>query len=238
MEETDAGAAESLGQIIDALESGYLDVDASTGKIGDGMMAKVESFANSLDKMAGDGDGSELDGDEEADAAGKCAGSKVKVGEKAADKDSFLMRAIWAILSPLLSALGVDRPGRSTLAKGAISAALERIFFGKFQKRASDVGSRGLHLLISKMIRAVPESANTKFHLVGHSLWSHVVTSAAIGRSPESLLPRKLYSLTLLQTAVPVVTYSEGRPYRPLSGLLRPVAGPMIASTCESDMTL
>lgn len=238
LEVTDADAAQSLGQIIEAFESGDLDVDASTGKIGGGMMAKVENFANSLDKSPGDGDGSELDGDEEVDAAAIGAGSKHKVGERAADKESFVIKTIWALIGPLLSALGVGRPGRSMIAKGAISTALERIFFGKFQKRASDVGSRGVHLLMSKMMRVVPEGANTKFHLVGHSLGCHVVTSAAIGRSPETLLPRKLHSLTLLQAAVPFVTYSEGRPYRPLSGLLRPVAGPVIATTSESDMAL
>jgi pimeloyl-ACP methyl ester carboxylesterase len=142
------------------------------------------------------------------------------------------------IARPVAAALGVPLPGRTLAGARAVSRVLERVLLGQFQRRASDAGSRAVHLLVARMMGALPDGSATRFHLVGHSLGCHVVTSAAIGRAPGSLLPRKIHSLTLLQAAVPLEYYERGGPYRPLSAVLRPVAGPVVATTSRTDFAL
>lgn len=240
LEVNDAEAAEGLGKVIDTLESGDYNVNLSTGEIDSSLQAKVEGFAKSLDKTSVDG--SELDGEDEIGSIVGGGGDVSKEVELGVEKKFFITAAqikmIFEKVMLFLSLFGISPPGRVMFAAGAVSNVLERTFFGKFQQRASVVGSRGVHLLLGTMMRAVPEGAKTRFHLVGHSLGCHVATSAAIGCSPGSLLPRKVHSLILLQAAVPCVSYTEGRPYRPLSGVLRPIAGPVIATTSKSDMAL
>jgi hypothetical protein len=122
------------------------------------------------------------------------------------------------------------------------SRVLEHILFQTFENRARAVGENGVSQVVWELMKA-SESSGTKFHLFGHSLGSHVVTSAAMAGCPEygdpSLVyPRKIHSLTLLQGAVPSAFYAETGEYRAL-GYGRPiVAGPVVATTSRFDLAL
>lgn len=117
----------------------------------------------------------------------------------------------------------------------AVARVLEEIIFGQFERRASNVGSRGVHALVTKLMQA---NSKVKFHLLGHSLGGHVVASGAIGRRPGSLLPRKIHSMMILQGALDCRSMARGGGYRPIVTYLRPVAGPVVATTSPFDKTL
>lgn len=235
LRKTDPKAAAKIAEVREGLQD-------NDGLIDEG---KVNELDGLLDET-GDS-GSELDG--------ALAGAEGAVMEKRKEKRgggffSFLktdeikltLRTVTSNrdkIYAIAALFGIPLPGRGLFASRMLLQRLERLLFGQFQRRAAEVGSRGVHVLLSELMKAVPEGESTRFHLVGHSLGCHVVTAAAIGRGPVgSLLPRKVHSMTLLQAAVPCVNYEEGGPYRPLSSTLNPVAGPVLATTSQSDMAL
>lgn len=110
------------------------------------------------------------------------------------------------------------------------------VIFGTFERRAAIVGSRGVHWCLADLMEHAPKS--TRFHLLGHSLGCHVVQSAAIGRAPGSKLSRKIHTMFLGQAAVPEHVYERGGPYRPIVSKLRPIAGPILATTFVEDPAL
>lgn len=116
---------------------------------------------------------------------------------------------------------------------------LNNSFFERFKQHAAKAGSHGVHVLLEKMMTAA-DGSSTRFHLVGHSLGCHVVTSAAIGPEIElpKKLPKKLHSVTFLQGAVFCVKYEKKGPYYHLSNVPKPVAGPVIATTSKKDGAL
>jgi hypothetical protein len=170
------------------------------GRVGKGALPGevqdlIAEFSRLLDE-AGD-EGSELDGSDVEEAAAGRPPSRA-----AGKKVTCMLRTVQVVCETVRSiaaALGISLPGRLFAGARLLSDALERVVFGQFQRRASEAGSRGVHLLLAKMMDAMPEGCETRFHLVGHSLGCHVVTAAAIGRAPGSLLLRKLQSLVLLQ---------------------------------------
>lgn len=235
LRKTDPKAAAKIGEV----RAGLKDSD---GVIDEGKVAEVDKLLDETDDS-----GSELDG---ALAGAEGAVVAKKEEKKTGGFFSFLktdeikltLRSFTSNrdkIYALAALFGIPLPGKSLFASRMLLQRLERLLFGQFQRRAAEVGSRGVHVLLSEMMKAVPEGESTRFHLVGHSLGCHVVTAAAIGRGPVgSLLPRKVNSMTLLQAAVPCVNYEDGGPYRPLSSTLNPVAGPVIATTSQSDMAL
>lgn len=263
LQKTDPKAAAKLGEIVNeaddsllaainanpaTIDSDPVSVENLPGKL----RAKVTEFAQLLSPEAEEpGAKSEIDA-----AASETSSLLISTGKNLLKNSSigglfrslstvrgilnngFLtLRSARDLVRPALSLLGILPSSRLIAGGKVVSRILERILFGQFQRRASNVGSRGVHLLLSQMMIAA-EGKGTRFHLVGHSLGAHVVTSAAIGCPPGSLLPHKLHSLTMLQPAVPVPHYEKGGPYRPLSSQLLPVAGPVIATTSQSDMAL
>ena len=117
-----------------------------------------------------------------------------------------------------------------------LSFTIQDIMFGQFERRASVVGSRGVHLLLAKLMEAA--APQVKFHLFGHSLGGHVISAAAIGRKPGSLLTRKIHTLMIAQGAMDSNSYAKGGAYRPVVTHLKPVAGPVLATMSPFDGAL
>ncbi len=117
-----------------------------------------------------------------------------------------------------------------------LAATLFDLLYITFERRAAIVGSRGVHWAISDLMKHAPEE--TKFHLFGHSMGSHVVLSAAIGRAPGSTFTRKLHSVFIAQGACSTDVFKRGQPYRPLASKLKPIAGPISATTYFEDELL
>ncbi len=130
----------------------------------------------------------------------------------------------------------VGRVFKHTLRAFNLAATIFDVLFGTFERRAAIVGSRGVHWAISDLMKHAPEE--TKFHLFGHSLGGHVVLAAAIGRAPGSAFTRKLHSVFIAQGACPTDVFKTGNPYRPIASKLKPVAGPISATTWDGDAAL
>lgn len=257
LENTDPKAAAKLGEIIEEASDDVLatiDEDLqSLDVLPPKLRAKCSEFAELLSPEAEEpGAKSEIDAlGSEASAllveAGKDLLENSSLGgllrplsvvRGIFDQGFLTLRSIRDLARPVLSLFGIFPSARLISGGKVVSRVLERIVFGQFQRRASNVGSRGMHVLLSQMMHA-SEGNGTRFHLVGHSLGAHAVTSAAIGRAPSgSLLPHKIHSVIMLQAAVPVTYYHMGGPYRPVSSQLLPVAGPVIATTSQTDMAL
>lgn len=108
--------------------------------------------------------------------------------------------------------------------------------FGQFMRRASNVGSKGVHLLLAHLMRLTPPSV--KIHLFGFSMGACVAMAAAIGRAPGSALTRKIHSMFICQGAVPSKSMTEGQQFRPLVSNLKPVAGTIIFTHTQKDTAL
>lgn len=139
---------------------------------------------------------------------------------------------------PLLSVFGRSRAKAKGLMRHmALSRLLETVVFGQFQNRAATVGAEGVRKLLVDMMKAA-EGKETRFHLIGHSLGSHVVSSAAIGTKECSKLPRKIQSMVMLQAAVPVKHYENNGKYNSLLSKKKEVEGVLVATTSGTDMAL
>ncbi|GAB0498010.1 hypothetical protein MMPV_009349 [Pyropia vietnamensis] len=139
--------------------------------------------------------------------------------------------------------LGTFLVGAATTA--ATAALLRRTailtLFGRFQHRARVVGRVGVRGLLAKLMAAAATTAGPapKFHLAGHSLGSHVVSSALVGpRRGGVPLPAKVHSVALVQGAVPAGAYGAGKMYGSMLGHQGPVAGPVVATYSTRDGAL
>ena len=117
-----------------------------------------------------------------------------------------------------------------------LAATVFDVVFGTFERRASIVGSRGVHWTLVDLMKHAPES--TKFHLYGHSLGSHVALAGSIGRAPGNLLPRKIHSIFITQGAIPTNSFRRGEAYRPIASKLKPIAGPITETLMKEDEAL
>ncbi len=127
--------------------------------------------------------------------------------------------------------------GMDTKSKtGRLLFLMQDVVFGQFERRASNVGSRGVHVLLAHLMRHAPRTV--RFHLFGHSLGGHVACSAAIGRAPGSLLSRKVHSVVIAQGALDSKSLALGGGYRPIATQLLPVAGPFVETVVSGDFAL
>lgn len=250
--ETDPKAAAKLGELVEDLESNKSLADTSSDASGEAalpsnVLEKVVAFSDLLSPEAEvAGSVSPIDNADapSSEAVLKNPTASLVVGSRPGliRPDAVLgkppqgVAQMFIFLQPLLRLFGWAPPLGIAYGAKALTGVLERIFFAQFERRAAMTGSRGVNQMIRTLMRS--SGRKTRFHLVGHSLGCHVQTSAAIGSPPAPLLPRKLHSITLLQGAVPVVSYATEGSYRPLASTLLPVAGPVIATTSEYDMAL
>lgn len=115
---------------------------------------------------------------------------------------------------------------------------IEELLFGKFVKRAEAVGG-GVHRLLALLQEA--SAPSTRFHLVAHSLGGIALCRALAGPSEAGsafLLRKKVTSATLLQASVDARSMATGGDYATISHGLRPVAGPLVVTTSQSDKVL
>lgn len=120
---------------------------------------------------------------------------------------------------------------------GNVFRPLEQILFGQYLRRAETVGRNGVHTLLAYLQERCP--ARARFHLLGHSLGGPVLFGALDG--PEEglyLLRKKVHSCTVLQGAVNNRALSAGKRFDALTVGVRPVAGPVVCSTSQSDAAL
>jgi hypothetical protein len=116
---------------------------------------------------------------------------------------------------------------------------LVQLSFWKMKQRARSVGESGVHSLLIRLLQTFPAA---RFHLMGHSLGSIVVSAAVGGPGGNSHLPRPIHSLALVQGAVSLWAYASsialagGKPgyfHRVLDH--SKVAGPVIVTQSSHD---
>ena len=100
--------------------------------------------------------------------------------------------------------------------RDAMVAPLRQLSFWKMKDRARRFGESGAHDLLLKLQAAAPQT--TRFHLMGHSFGSIVVSAAVAGSAAGPPLLRPVDSLFLVQGALSLwsfsgsVSYAEGKP--------------------------
>lgn len=150
------------------------------------------------------------------------------------DKDTEMAEDEELGVAKSISGLKADKTMKKSF---NILMTLFDVFYRAFERRASLVGSHGLHDLLAHIMKH--SSNDVRMHLVGYSMGVHVVQSAAIGREyTGSNLSRKIHSLMLVQGACSTNVYGKGGPYRPMISKLRPIAGPILATVMEDDFAL
>jgi len=129
------------------------------------------------------------------------------------------------------------RTGKTVKKTYDLLMTLFDVIYNSFERRAQIVGSRGVHdMLALLMQQAIPR---VRFHLFSHSMGTHVLQSAALGREPTgSQLTRKVHTLFMAQPACSTDIYAKGGPYRPFVSKLCPIAGPILATIMKDDEAL
>jgi hypothetical protein len=238
IEEDDPKAASKLGEITDSFKSGALGAE---GQLPDDVASKVSEFGDLLGAT---------------DALKSTVFTPPeKVRRKVTpldDPEDETEEARRLTIPMIAKAISATRAVARFFGFGGFAAvddhvillsrALEHVFFETFERRAATVGSDGVSQIIWELMsESAPQK--TRFHLIGHSLGCHVMSSAAARGSPsagdpEWVFPHKLHSLVLLQGAVPSMAYKKPGAYRVLAEGSPVVAGPVIATTSQSDYAL
>jgi len=112
--------------------------------------------------------------------------------------------------------------------------------FWKMKDLARQIGQTSGFDLLSKLQRVADD--RVKFHLIGHSFGTIVVSATIAGQKTNKNLVRPVNSLSLIQGAVSLWSYSAKVPYRNnLVGYFHPiiaegkVAGPIITTQSYKD---
>ena len=122
---------------------------------------------------------------------------------------------------------------------GGILSPLRQLSFWTMKKRANSIGEAGMHSFLKGMLTAAPSA---KFHLMGHSFGCIVMSSMLGGPGGASPLPRPVSSLTLVQGALSLWSYSPDMAVRPgRAGYFHrvhsdgKVAGPLVTTRSRFD---
>jgi len=124
-----------------------------------------------------------------------------------------------------------------------ILAPLRILSFWKMKDRARQFGETGGFELLTKMQKATSETV--RFHLMGHSFGSIVVSATVNGSLGQENLVRPVDSLVLVQGALSIWSYCSDIPVVPgragyFHSLIdqKKVAGSIITTTSEYDIAL
>lgn len=123
----------------------------------------------------------------------------------------------------------------------SILSPLRQLSFWKMKDRAKTIGEGAGFSLLEKLMKAVPQGRDVRFHLMGHSFGCIVVTSMINGRDGQGMLPRKVDSLTLVQGATSLWGYCNDIPEVGGAGHFWPlidrqkVSGPILTTASEHD---
>lgn len=125
-------------------------------------------------------------------------------------------------------------------ALGALLMPLRLMSYWKMKDRAAKFGAHGAYPLLCRLQQAA--GANVRFHLVGHSFGCVVMSATLAGPPTNNALVRPLDSVSLLQGAISLWSYTSDIPYAPgQPGHFRRifserrVAGPFITTQSEFD---
>jgi hypothetical protein len=166
-------------------------------------------------------------------------------GRPGADQDGFDPQAIVADAlrdSPEAGTGGnAGLLGLGSVLEGAILMPLRQLSFWKMKDRARAFGETGGHALLGGWQIAAP---GVRFHLMGHSFGSIVVSAAVAGAPGGLALPRKVDSLFLVQGALSLWSYASDIPYaaqKPAAGYFeriirsKLVSGPIVTTRSAFD---
>ncbi len=131
---------------------------------------------------------------------------------------------------------GTDFAGGGFL--GGILGPLRQLWYWTMKKRARTIGEAGMHSFVAQLMAAAPQA---RFHLMGHSFGTIVVSSILGGAGASGQLPRPVDSVALIQGAVSLWAFGEtirgeSRPgyYNPWLRR-RAVRGPLLVSRSIHD---
>jgi hypothetical protein len=123
----------------------------------------------------------------------------------------------------------------------SILSPLRQLSFWKMKDRARTIGEAAGFSLLEKLMTAVPQGGDVRFHLMGHSFGCIVVTSMINGRDGQGMLPRTVDSLTLVQGATSLWGYCNDIPNVGGAGHFWPVierqkvSGPILTTASIHD---
>lgn len=127
--------------------------------------------------------------------------------------------------------------------QGPLLGILNQLSIWQMKARARTFGENGAAKLLRKLMSVT--SANTQFHLMGHSLGTVVVSSAVTGKGGKEPLPRPVNTVYLVQGAVSFWSYCKDIPVK--SGtpgyyqmLSHPdyMVGPILVTHTENDTAI
>ena len=124
---------------------------------------------------------------------------------------------------------------------GGLLAPLQQLSFWKMKKRACQFGERGAAKLLHDLQKKVGSERDVRFHLMGHSLGS-IVVSAAVAGTGQGNPPAPVHSLFLVQGALSLWSYCSDIPFAPgtpgyFHAVVRDkkVTGPIVTTQSEHD---
>lgn len=123
--------------------------------------------------------------------------------------------------------------------RDALLMPLRQLSFWKMKDRARQFGESGGRELLSRLQVAKPDA---RFHLMGHSFGSIVVSAMVAGAPAAPPLPRPVDSLFLVQGALSLWSYASDIPYSPgttgyFHGIVQHglVRGPLVTTRSTHD---
>lgn len=164
-------------------------------------------------------------------------------GSPSDDREPFDPRAIF---EESREALQTTTPGGEIAfgtgsTRDRLLSPLRALSYWKMKDRARNIGEGAVHQLLARL-QQTTTGRDVKFHLIGHSFGTIVVSCAAAGPSGSPALPRPIDALVLLQGAVSLWSYCADIPYSPGTAgyfhrLLAEsrVRGPVITTRSTSD---
>ncbi len=137
---------------------------------------------------------------------------------------------------------GVDASSGANFAGGGlvdgILAPLRQFSYWKMKQRARKIGEGGMHDFVAQLMTLAP---HTRFHLMGHSFGTIVVSGILGGPNASQPLPRPVDSVALIQGAVSLWAFGDRVQNSSRKGYFNPmihraaVRGPVIVSMSVHD---
>lgn len=133
-------------------------------------------------------------------------------------------------------AAGTAFGGRSIV--GGILGPLRQLSYWSMKKRARTIGESGMHAFVGALMTAAPQA---RFHLMGHSFGTIVVSGILGGPNASHALPRQVDSVALIQGAVSLWAFGDSVNGKSLKGYFNPwvrraaIRGPLIVSSSIHD---
>jgi hypothetical protein len=146
------------------------------------------------------------------------------------------------------AAIGAGTAGEAQLASTSDSIILliiRNLSFAVMKDRGRLVGETGVHQFLRRLQMAAPPKRDVNFHLMGHSFGCIVMSAALAGPNGNVTAIRPVKSLSLIQGALSIWSYTSSIPYSPAqAGYFLPmlrkrsVAGSIVTTQSVHDRAL